>query len=174
MKLSARSIKYDTASGKWILKNYIIREIYDDEHEKIITGNRMDTTIAIKPEDFKEERNYYEMMTNDQLNDYIKEQKRRGVGNVEEFIIEKYKRFASPFAAFILTLIGVSLASRKVRGGMGLHIGVGIALSFAYIMFLTVSTTFAINGNMNPLLAVWLPNIIFAGIAIALYIKAPK
>ena len=174
LKISARTIKYDTTSGKWILKNYIIREIYDDEHQKIITGSKMDTVIAIKPEDFKEERNYYEMMTNDQLNAYIKEQRRRGVGNVEEFIIEKYKRLSSPFAAFILTLIGVSLASRKVRGGMGLHIGIGIALSFTYIMFMTLSTTFAVNGNMDPLMAVWLPNIIFTGIAVFLYLRAPK
>jgi lipopolysaccharide export system permease protein len=114
------------------------------------------------------------MMTNDQLTDYIQEQKRRGVGNVEEFLIEKYKRIANPFAAFILTLIGVSLASRKVRGGMGLHIGIGITLSFTYIMFMTVSTTFAISGDMNPLLAVWLPNIVFLMIGVFLYIRAPK
>jgi lipopolysaccharide export system permease protein len=174
MKLSSRSIKYDTATGKWILRYYVLRELQDDEHQTIVTGNKMDTTLTIKPEDFKEERNYYEMMTNDQLTDYIQEQKRRGVGNVEEFLIEKYKRIANPFAAFILTLIGVSLASRKVRGGMGLHIGIGITLSFTYIMFMTVSTTFAISGDMNPLLAVWLPNIVFLMIGVFLYIRAPK
>jgi len=174
MKLSSRSIKYDTTTGHWILRYYVLRELFDDEHQKITTGNKMDTVIAIKPSDFKEERNYYEMMTNDQLSNYIEEQRRRGVGNVEEFLIEKYKRIANPFAAFILTLIGVSLASRKVRGGMGLHIGIGITLSFTYIMFMTVSTTFAVNGDMAPLLAVWLPNIVFMMIGIFLYIKAPK
>ena len=175
MKLSARSIKYDTLDGgRWILRNYTKRELLDDGHQKITVGTKMDTVIDIKPSDFKEERNYYEMMTNDMLNDYIAEQRRRGVGNIEEFLIEKYKRVANPFAAFILTLIGVSLASRKVRGGMGLHIGIGIALSFSYIMFMTLSTTFAVNGNMNPLLAVWLPNILFTGIGIFLYMRAPK
>ncbi len=173
-KLSARSIKYDTITGGWTLKDYIIREILDDGTQKIISGKTKDTIISIKPNDFKEEKHYYEMMNNDQLNDYIEEQKRRGVGNVEAFIIEKYRRIANPFAAFILTLIGVSLASRKVRGGMGLHIGIGISLSFAYIMFMTISTTFAISGNMSPLLAVWLPNIIFAVIGVVLYYKAPK
>jgi len=148
-KLSARYAKYDTATGKWQLKNYVLRE-------------------------FEGEIEYFEMMTNTELNDYIDEQKARGVGNLEEFLIEKYKRVASPFSAFILTLIGVSLASRKVRGGMGLHIGVGIALSFGYILFMTISTTFAVNGNMNPILAVWLPNIVFAAVGIFLYMRAPK
>lgn len=174
LKLTARSVKYDTLKSSWTLRNYTKRVLIDDEHQLITVGTKMDTVIDIKPEDFKEERNYYEMMTNDQLNDYIAEQRRRGVGNIEEFIIEKYKRIASPFAAFILTLIGVSLASRKVRGGMGLHIGIGITLSFGYIMFMTLSTTFAVNGNMNPLLAVWLPNITFTMIGIYLYMKAPK
>ena len=113
-------------------------------------------------------------MNNRELSVYIDEQLARGVGNVEEFVIEKYRRTASAFSAFILSIMGLSLASRKVRGGMGLHIGVGIALSFAYILFLTISTTFAINGNMSPLLAVWLPNIVFAGITAFLYYKAPK
>ncbi len=174
LKLSARSINYDTVTGGWKLRNYISREIYDDDHQRITSGKVMDTVIAIKPSDFKEERHYYEMMNNDQLNDYIEEQQRRGVGNVEAFVIEKYRRTANPFAAFILTLIGVSLASRKVRGGMGLHIGIGISLSFAYIMFMTISTTFAVNGNMSPLLAVWLPNIVFAMIGVVLYYRAPK
>ena len=173
-KLSARSIKYDTITGGWTLRDYTIREILDDGTQKIISGKRKDTIISIKPNDFKEEKHYYEMMNNDQLNDYIEEQRRRGVGNVEAFIIEKYRRIANPFAAFILTLIGVSLASRKVRGGMGLHIGIGISLSFAYIMFMTISTTFAVSGSMSPLLAVWLPNIIFAIIGVALYYRAPK
>ncbi len=173
-KLSARSIKYDTITGGWTLRDYTIREIMKDGTQKISAGRKLDTVISIKPDDFKEERHYYEMMNNDELNDYIAEQQRRGVGNVEAFIIEKYRRIANPFAAFILTLIGVSLASRKIRGGMGLHIGIGISLSFAYIMFMTISTTFAISGSMNPLLAVWLPNIVFTMIGVVLYYRAPK
>ncbi|TAJ14279.1 YjgP/YjgQ family permease [Marinilabiliaceae bacterium JC017] len=173
-KLSARTIKYDTVAGNWNLKNYTLRNFVKGEEIIISQGRSMDTTLNIKPADFKEERKYFEMMTNTELNKFIKEQRNRGVGNIEEFIIEKYKRIASPFSAFILTLIGVSLASRKVRGGMGLHIGIGITLSFSYILFMTISTTFAVNGNMNPLLAVWLPNIVFALIAIILYYRAPK
>lgn len=153
----------------------MIREFKNDIEQVISKGRELDTLIPnMKPADFKEERKYFEMMTNPELNSYIEEQTARGVGNLEEFYIEKYRRIASPFSAFILTLIGVSLASRKVRGGMGLHIGVGIGLSFSYILFMTISTTFAINGNMNPLLAVWIPNILFAMIGIYLYYRAPK
>ncbi len=174
-KLSAKQVKYDTATGKWNLKKYLIRDFTNDIEQVISRGSELDTLIPnMKPSDFKEERKYFEMMTNKELDDYIAEQQARGVGNLEEFYIERYKRFASPFSAFILTLIGVSLASRKVRGGMGLHIGVGIALSFSYILFMTISTTFAINGNMDPLLAVWIPNILFSMIGIFLYYKAPK
>jgi len=174
-KISARYAKFDTASGKWQLKNYVQRDFINGIEHKITSGTKLDTLIPnITPKDFKEERKYFEMMTNAELDTYIDEQKARGVGNLEEFLIEKYRRVASPFSAFILTLIGVSLASRKVRGGMGLHIGVGIALSFSYILFMTVSTTFAVNGNMNPMLAVWLPNIVFSIIAIVLYTRAPK
>lgn len=174
-KLSARSVKYDTTSGKWQLQKYVLREFTDGIEHEISSGSKIDTIIPnVTPNDFKEERKFFEMMTNTELNNYIAEQKARGVGNLEEFVIEKHKRIASPFSAFILTLIGVSLASRKVRGGMGLHIGIGIALSFGYIMFMTVSTTFAINGNMNPIIAVWIPNIVFAAIGIFLYMKAPK
>jgi len=174
-KLSARYAKYDTATGKWNLRNFVQRDFVNGIEHKITSGAKLDTLIPnITPKDFKEERKYFEMMTNTELNNYIDEQKARGVGNLEEFLIEKYRRLASPFSAFILTLIGVSLASRKVRGGMGLHIGVGIALSFSYILFMTVSTTFAVNGNMNPMLAVWIPNIVFSAIGIVLYMRAPK
>lgn len=174
-KLSARTIQYDTVSGKWNLKRYLLRDFTNGVEQVITKGSSLDTLIPnMKPKDFKEERKYFEMMTNSELDNYIAEQTARGVGNLEEFYIEKYKRVASPFSAFILTLIGVSLASRKVRGGMGLHIGVGIALSFSYILFMTISTTFAINGSMNPMLAVWIPNILFALIGIFLYYRAPK
>lgn len=173
-RLSARTARYDTLSNRWNLQDYTIWSFVDGFEQIIESGAAIDTSINVLPSDFKSERKYFEMMTNGELRNYIVEQRNRGVGNIEEFQIEWYKRLASPFAAFILTLIGVSLASRKVRGGMGLHIGIGIGLSFGFILFMTVSTTFAINGNMNPILAVWLPNIVFAAIGAYLYVKAPK
>ncbi|GAO28236.1 LptF/LptG family permease [Geofilum rubicundum] len=173
-KITASSAVYDTATLGWSLKNYEVREFLENDRQLISEGAQMDTVLNMKPADFKEERKFFETMNNTELDRYINEQQQRGVGNVEEFLIEKHRRTAAPFSAFILSIMGLSLASRKVRGGMGLHIGVGIALSFGYILFMTVSTTFAINGNMSPWLAVWMPNFVFALIAAFLYHKAPK
>ena len=113
-------------------------------------------------------------MNNLELRRYIQKQKDRGTGNIQAFEDEYYKRYSMPFSALILMLIGVSLSSRKVKGGMGLHIGVGIALSALYILFSTLSSTFAIKGIMPTLVAVWLPNILFLAVGIVLYLKAPK
>ncbi len=173
-KLTARSIVYNEESDNWTLSNYVIKNFRGENQFDVIEGNKLDTVFNMSPSDFKSEHNWFETMTNSELNEYIEIQTKKGVGSIKPYSIEYYKRVANPFSAFILTLIGVSLASRKVRGGIGLHIGVGLALSFGYILFMTVSTTFAINGNMNPILAVWLPNIIFAMIGIYLYFKAPK
>ncbi len=173
-KLSAKSIIYNEENKKWTLKNYIQRDFIDERHIEITEGNEIDSVFNMTPSDFKSEHNWFETMTNTELHAYIKAQRLKGVGSIKPYVIEYYKRLANPFSAFILTLIGVSLASRKVRGGIGLHIGTGLGLSFGYILFMTISTTFAINGNMNPLLSVWLPNIVFTIIGVYLYNKAPK
>ncbi len=174
-RLMARNIEYDSIANRWKLLNYTQWDF--DENgitHTISTGTQIDSTINVVPNDFKKVRKSHEMLTSSDLSDYIDELKRRNIGNTEEFEIEYYKRQASPFAAFILTLIGVSLSSRKVRGGMGLNLGLGLVLSFVYILFLTISSTFAVNGGMNPILSVWLPNIVFGIIGVWLYIKAPK
>lgn len=173
-KITASTAVYDTATLGWSLRDYEVREFLANDRQNVFEGTQLDTVLNMKPSDFKEERKFFETMNNTELERHIEEQQQRGVGNVEEFLIEKHRRIAAPFSAFILSIMGLSLASRKVRGGMGLHIGVGIALSFGYILFMTVSTTFAINGNMSPWLAVWMPNFVFAIIAAYLYHKAPK
>lgn len=174
-RLTARTITYDSIANRWHLKDYRMWDFEPDGiHHTMTSGEALDSTINILPSDFKKERKSYEMMTSAELVEHIDELERRNIGNTEEFAIELYKRRATPFASFILTLIGVSLSSRKTRGGMGKYIGIGLVLSFVYILFLTVSQTFAINGNMPPLLAVWLPNIVFGLIGVVLYIKAPK
>ena len=104
----------------------------------------------------------------------LHKQKQRGIANIKEFEIEYHKRIAMSFASFILTVIGVSLSSRKTKGGMGLHLGIGLGLSFSYILFQTVASTFAVNGNMPPMIAMWIPNLLYALIAFYLYRKAPK
>ena len=172
--LTARSVTYDTASvHKWTIKNYMIREM-EGMREKITRGDRLDTIIKMEPQDFLIMKGQQQTMTSPELKEYIDKQKRRGFANIKEFEIEYYQRIAMSFAAFILTTIGVSLSSRKMKGGMGLHLGVGLALSFSYILFQTVSATFAVNGNTPPIIAVWIPNILYTFIAIYLYRKAPK
>ncbi|OUO23845.1 hypothetical protein B5F91_02755 [Bacteroides sp. An322] len=172
--LTARRITYDTASyHKWIIRDYMIREMRGMK-EVITRGDRIDSIIKMEPQDFLITRGQQETMTSPQLRDYIQKQKQRGFANIKEFEVEYHRRIAMSFAAFILTAIGLSLSSRKVKGGMGLHLGIGLALSFSYILFQTISATFAINGNMPPAIAVWIPNILYLFIAIYLYHKAPK
>jgi lipopolysaccharide export system permease protein len=163
--LTARSATYDTTSvHKWTLKNYMIREM-DGMRENIIKGDRLDTIIKMEPQDFLITKGMQQTMTSTELDEYIAKQKRRGFANIKEFQIEYHQRIAMSFAAFILTIIGVSLSSRKVKGGMGLYLGIGLALSFSYILFQTISATFAVNGNTPPVLAVWIPNILYTFIA---------
>ena len=172
--LTARSITYDTASvHRWTVKDYTIREM-EGMKEHISKGTRLDTTLFMEPADFLIMKNQQEMLTSPQLSEYIDRQRQRGFANIKEFEIEYHKRIATSFASFILTLIGVSLSSRKSKGGMGLHLGIGLALSFSYILFQTVTSTFAVNGNMPPIVAVWIPNILYSFIAFYLYRKAPK
>lgn len=172
--LTARSITYDTTSiNKWIIKDYMIRKM-DGMKESITKGERLDTTLFMEPADFLIMKNQQEMMTSPQLSEYIDRQRKRGFANIKEFEIEYHKRIAMSFASFILALIGVSLSSRKTKGGMGLHLGIGLALSFSYILFQTIASTFAINGNVPPVIAIWIPNVLYAFIAFYLYKKAPK
>ena len=172
--LTARSITYDsTEVNRWTIKDYMIREM-DGMREKISRGTSMDTIIKMDPKDFLIMKGQQQTMTSPELKEYIEKQKKRGFANIKEFEIEYYQRIAMSFAAFILTTIGVALSSRKVKGGMGLYLGIGLALSFSYILFQTVSATFAVNGNVPPILAVWIPNLLYTLIAIYLYRKAPK
>ena len=158
---------------KQTIHDYMVREL-DGLKEKITKGDKIDSIINMEPSDFLIMKNQQEMLTSPQLSDYIEKQKRRGFANIKEFEIEYHKRIAMSFASFILTIIGVSLSSRKTKGGMGLHLGIGLGLSFSYILFQTITSTFAINGNVPPVIAVWIPNILYAGIAFFLYQKAPK
>ena len=171
-RLTAQHIKYDSLNH-WKISNYIIRN-FNEKSEEMFRGTEKDTIIAMEPSDFFVTKNMQEQMTNPELKHYIDKQKKRGIGNLKEFELEYHKRFASPFAAFILTLIGVSLSSEKKRGGIGLNIGVGLTLSFSYILFTTISSTFAIQSSMSPFLAVWLPNLTFIPIAFFLYRNTPK
>lgn len=174
--LTASSIQYDTLAQKrykWKIRDYEVRELHG-LREKIYKGAETDSIIMMEPSDFMYSRNQQETLTSPELYEFIEKQKMRGAANLSMFEVEFYKRFASPFAAFILTVIGVSLSCQKRKGGMGLSLGIGLALSFSYIMFETVSSTFAVNAYMPPLVAAWIPNILFSIIAFILYRRAPK
>ncbi len=172
-KLIANDIRWDSTTSKWTINNYYIRD-FDGISEKITTGRRIDTTLNMYPHEFKRSEDFMETMTLPQLNKFIEEQKMQGADNIVALLIDKYSRFAYPVSTFVLTLIGVALSSRKVRGGIGMHIGFGLLLSFSYILFMRFSTMFAISGSMNPLFAVWLPNIVYLIISAFLYRLAPK
>lgn len=169
-RLTATSAVYDTLY-RWMVRNYMIRD-FNGMKEEITTGSRLDTIIPIEPRDFLIAQNDHEKMTTPELKAYIERQKARGVANIKSFEIEYERRFAMTAAAFILTLIGMSLSSRKVKGGMGINIGIGLVLSFSYILFSTVTSTFAISGYTSPRVAMWIPNMIYLIIGIYLYRKA--
>ena len=171
-RMTARVIKWDTLHN-WKMSGYIIRD-FDGLHEHLVRGEKIDTVLNVEPEEFFVYSGMEEQMTTPELKRYIDRQKSRGMGEVKSFEIEYAKRFASPFASFILTIIGVSLSSKKVRGGMGTNLGIGLFLSITYIFFFTISSTFAVSGSMSPTLAAWFPNILFIGIAFYCYSKAQK
>lgn len=171
-RLTARRIQQDTAYH-WILKDYLIRT-FDGLYENIHEGTTLDTIIKVNPEEFFIVKGYSEQLTTPELKQYLDRQKSRGVANIKEYNVEYQRRFSFPFSCFILTLIGMSLASRKVRGGMGLHLGIGLLISFTYILLDTISGSFAQGGVMTPFLAVWFPNVLYFLIGLFLYARAPK
>lgn len=174
--LTAQSIQYDTLSDRrfsWTLRHYKIRTL-KGMREKLESGEKLDTIIVMEPRDFFYVRGQQETMTIPELKEFIDRQRLRGAAGISTFEVEYHKRFATPFAAFILTLIGVSLSCEKRKGGMGASIGVGIALSFTYILFQTVSSTFALNAGWPAMFAVWLPNLVFAVVAFVLYKRTPR
>ena len=174
--LTAMEIQYDTISDSkyhWKLSSWKVRKLQGMK-ENITSGAQKDTIITMEPTDLVYSKGQQETFTSPALKDYISKQINRGSGNVVQYQVEYYKRIASSFASFILTIIGVSLSSRKRKGGMGLSLGIGLGLSFGYIMLQTVSATFAIQANFPPMLAAWMPNIIFAFVAYFCYRKAPR
>lgn len=172
-KLNGNMVRYDTASNKWSVMTYYIRKI-DGNEETILKGEKIDTALTIKPNDFSRVPGFEGTMTYRELNDYINQLHLQGSDELKVFLIEKHKRIANPFAVFILTLIGVSLSSRKARGGIGMNIGIGLGLSFSYILFMQFASQFSIKGNLEPMLAMWIPNILYAVVAFFLYRIVPK
>ena len=163
-KLMADRLRWDSTENQWSIDNYIIREI-SELRETIRKGQELDTTLNLKPSDLYIKKEDFEEMNFWELRERIEEEKLKGSKKVTIYEVEKHKRIAAPFATIILTLIGVTLSSRKVRGGIGMHLGLGILFTFTYILFMQVTVVFATFGDLSPFLAAWIPNMVFAVIA---------
>lgn len=163
-KIMCHNLIYDSLNGSWKLQDYIIRDL-DGLKEKMSRGSVMDTVFPFGPEIFKTETKKMVTMSNAELNDFIKEEKAKGSKYVNIYLLEKHQRNANPFAIIIMTLLAVPIASRKVRGGIGFHLATGVGLAFTYIYIGKIFTASAATGGIDPFWALWLPNIIFLGLA---------
>lgn len=172
-KLSADRIQWDTAKNVWRLENWRLRKLLD-KGEAYTVGPELDTILSITPADFDLPENHHETLKLPELSRQIRILEDRGADNVNFYRIERYVRFMSPFAALILTFIGVIMSARKSRGGSGFQIAMGFLLAFVYILLFILSRTFAENGSQFPILSVWLPNIVFAVTGLVLYKTVPR
>lgn len=173
-KLMADFIKWDSINNTWHIEKPIIRNIKNMQ-ETIIRKKSIDTVLSnFTPKNFSKRNDLVEEMNYFKLKEFIKQEKLKGMERVIFYEAEMIRRFAVPFASIILTLIAVALASRKTRGGMGMHLGIGFALSFIYVFLSKISTVFATHGSLPPELGLWLPNIFFTGVAFFLLKKAQK
>ena len=173
---TANVVKYDTISDSryhWKMVNWKTRDLRG-MREKITSGMEKDTLIMMEPMDLVFSKGQQETFTSPELLRYISKQQERGSSNVVQYEVEYHKRIPSCFASFILTIIGVSLSSKKRKGGMGMYLGIGLALSFTYILLQTICATFAIQADTPPVLAAWIPNLIYFVIAYLCYRKAPN
>ncbi len=173
LKLKADMITWDSIQSRWKMNNYVLRKIRP-QGEKIYQGRETDTIMAFTPSDFMVDIEDAKIMTYNQLNRFIVQEKLRGSTLTGQFNLEKYKRLTFPFANLVLTFIGVALSSRKVRGGIGMHLGMGIAIAFTFILLLQITSVFAIFGNLPAAVALWIPNFIYGIVAIVLLRLAPK
>lgn len=173
-KIFATRITYDSLKRVWSMLDYSIRYV-DGLKEKMISGTKKDTVLDMRPVDFEALHNtLYDAMPMKELDTNIEKEKIRGTGILVDLLYEKYVRFIYPLSSYVLTLIGVSMSSRKVRGGIGLPLGIGIFLCFAYIVTVQFAKVFALKGGLPPFIAVFIPNALFGILGIYLLKKAPK
>ena len=173
--LKAKIAEWQKPPNHWKLRNYEIRT-FDGLKETLKLGAKeeIDTTINITPGDFVEYVNQQEMMPTFQLMNYISAQENRGINNTKRYRVELHRRTAEPFTVLILTIIGMTIAARKVRGGIGFHLAIGVGLGACYIFLSKFSATFATNESLPPMIGVWFPNVVFGIIAVWLISKAQK
>ncbi len=172
-KLSATRIKWDSTSGKWTLMDWEHRVLMP-EGEVLTEGRELDTLLNLSPADFKNKERLWETLTLPELNDYIALQQSRGADDVQIYQIEKYIRFMQPFTVIILCFIGLIVSAKKSRQGTGYQIALGFIIAFAFVIAFVLAKAIAEAGSMDPLLAVWIPNIVFTGVGLLLYNTVPR
>lgn len=173
-KLFANYVHWDTATSMWSLENYYERFYTDSGYQDMRFGAKLDTTLPFRPDEFGGRIEDIQRMNVNELDDYIADQRIKGSSNIPFYLIEKHSRNALPFSTYILTIIGVAMSSRKVRGGLGAHIAAGLALAVTYILAMKVTTVYSMNAGLDPLIAVWIPNLLYGLLAVYLYSRAPK
>jgi len=181
-KLTAETIVWDTTKKTWTLNLYKIHRVNDvfsatssDSLQRYVTyGSSLDSALAISPKDFENQQRGYEGMTTPELNEHVAKLKFRGATGAAVYEVERHIRTAAPFTTFILVFMGVTVSSRKSRGGTGLQIALGFVLAFVFILFFLLSRRFAETGSMHPVLAAWTPNLIFTAISAVLYRFTPR
>ncbi|NOT38489.1 MAG: YjgP/YjgQ family permease [Saprospiraceae bacterium] len=173
--LRANQFKYDSLSQKWKLKDYEIRSWSEDKEAfELYSGKSLDTNLNLKVSDFIQFKNNKNMMQTGELSEFIEREIGKGSGITREYIVEKHRRTADPVTTLILSIIGVCIASRKVRGGLGLHLASGVIIGVIFIFLSKLSLTFANSEMINPIIAIWSPNIIFSFLAFRLYKSAQQ
>lgn len=172
-KLSANNMQWDEEREVWVLNKWLLREL-ESGKEIISEGDTMSLKLKLHPKDFASDKRLNEAMTIPELDAKVLDLKTRGLDGFEIYQIEKYVRIAYPFAAIILTFIGVSVSARKTRGGTGFQIAIGFVIAFVFIIYFMMSKSMAEGGSLEPMVAVWLPNITFTGIALLLYRTVPR
>jgi lipopolysaccharide export system permease protein len=172
-KLSASQIQWLPDSNRWLVKNWIERELKDDG-EIITAGDSLMMDLVILPKDFQSQHRLWETLTNSELDQKIYEIESRGLEGVEVYQVEKYFRYTMPFTVLVLVFIGVIVSSRKTRGGTGLQIALGFIISFIFIIFVITSRGIAEGGIINPAVAVWIPNVLFSGVGLLMYRYVPR
>lgn len=172
--LIARDVNFNTDTKRWTSSKYITRTYEGDVETLVKHEEKLDTMLNLSASELGKVENYIVTLNIHELDEFIVEQKRKGSDTISVFEVERHNRFAFPASTFILTLIGVSLSSRKIRGGTGLHMGLGIGICFTYILVMHLTNEFAKGGVIDAWIAVWLPNMIFSIVSVVLYYKAPK
>ncbi len=173
-KIYAEKLYWNPETQTWALQNYFIREFLPNGNEGIKKGDQMDISLNFNPQHIFRRNDEVGVLNRTELDEVIVDEQERGATNIDYYLIEKYRRVAFPFAGVILTLIAFVISSRKVRGGIGIHLFLGVLVGASFMLFGHFGNTFATSGGLDPLIAVWIPNAIFLALGIYLYRKAPK